>query len=291
VSALLRLLEVAERPAGDDCDHENLSQLLHGPALGPAEIVALFEAYFDESGTHDGSPVMCVAGYLFDKEGCLELDAEWKRVLDEYSLPYFRMSACAPGNHPFKHMDLQQRIDCQTKLIKIINKYVRFGCCVAFSETLWKEFVGTELGSTSAYTWACHCCCLFIGQWIRKANFQGQIAYFFEAGHESHREADYVMRGILKMEEFRYHAHAFVPKTVRPMQTADILAWQCATHIKRLLKGIDKPRADFRALTTANKKSRIFIGTKALFERYRRDIQVLMAHTEAVNRSPAASRP
>ena len=42
--------------------------------------MALFEAHFDESGSHDGPPVLCVAGYLYDKEAALDLDSEWKAV-------------------------------------------------------------------------------------------------------------------------------------------------------------------------------------------------------------------
>jgi len=49
--------------------------------------------------------------------------------------------------------------------------------------------------------------------------------------------------------EYRYSAHAFVTKeTVRPIQAPDILAWQHATHLKRLLRG-EGPRADYTALT------------------------------------------
>src|SRR5438105_4019181 len=34
-------------------------------------VMQLAEAYFDESGSHDGSPVLCVAGYIFEKNACM----------------------------------------------------------------------------------------------------------------------------------------------------------------------------------------------------------------------------
>src|SRR5689334_5463867 len=41
-------------------------------------------AYFDKSGTHDGSPVMCVAGYLLSAEQSFRLDREWAECLREF---------------------------------------------------------------------------------------------------------------------------------------------------------------------------------------------------------------
>lgn len=37
--------------------------------------MAIIEAYFDESGTHEGSPDICIAGYLFEKGNAIALDA------------------------------------------------------------------------------------------------------------------------------------------------------------------------------------------------------------------------
>ena len=57
--------------------------------------VQLVEAYFDESGSHDGSPVLCVAGFIIEKEKCKRMDDDIAETLEKFHLPYFRMSACA----------------------------------------------------------------------------------------------------------------------------------------------------------------------------------------------------
>lgn len=59
------------------------------------------EAYFDESGSHANSPVLCVAGYIIERDARIKLDAEWATVLQHFNLPFFRMSACAHGTEPF----------------------------------------------------------------------------------------------------------------------------------------------------------------------------------------------
>jgi hypothetical protein len=51
--------------------------------------MAVMEAYFDESGTHEGSPFVCVAGYLFEKGIANALDVSWRAMLQEKSLLFF----------------------------------------------------------------------------------------------------------------------------------------------------------------------------------------------------------
>jgi hypothetical protein len=240
--------------------------------------VALFEAYFDESGSHDGSPVLCLAGYLFDKEGCLQLDSEWKAVLDEYELPFFRISACAHGTGPFTDLTMQQRVDCETKLIHIVKRHMRYGVTVTVNEAEYNEWAPQKVFG-SAYTWCCYMCLVAIGGWIRRANFQGEIAYFFEAGHRNQKEANAVMDSILELDELKYHSHSFIKKEIRPLQAADILAWQGATQRKRMDRGLTKPREDFRALVSEKTYTRH--GNKQIFDDYHERIKVFDAKLAA----------
>jgi hypothetical protein len=63
-------------------------------------------------------------------------------------------------------------------------------------------------------------------------------------------------------QTYCYAGHAFVDKQkVRPIQTADILAWHQATQVKRWLKNDSRIRADFRALTT-KPRHELFIGSR-----------------------------
>lgn len=87
----------------------------------------LVEAYFDESGSDDGSEVLCVAGYIFEKDARVELDSRWQEVLKNYGLPFFRMSACAHGVEPFDALTLNQRIEVEKEMIALIKKYSAYG--------------------------------------------------------------------------------------------------------------------------------------------------------------------
>jgi len=49
----------------------------------------MLSAYLDESGTHDGSQPLCVAGVFFDAESRKRLNRRWKKELDRAGISYF----------------------------------------------------------------------------------------------------------------------------------------------------------------------------------------------------------
>ena len=61
--------------------------------------------YFDGSGTHEGSNVLCIAGFIGEVEAFVELDQRWAKVLDDprwrTRLPEFHMVDCVHGDGEF----------------------------------------------------------------------------------------------------------------------------------------------------------------------------------------------
>lgn len=252
--------------AGDS--HQLLARLVEILAPGARDIVAFFEAYFDESGSHSGSPILCVAGYLFEKDKCRQLDLEWAEVLHGFQLPYFRMVDCAHGAGPFEQLNRQERIQCETLMIELVKKYMLQGFSVTVDEIqydIWRRDEYPLFGS--AYTWCCWMSLLAVESWAEKANFDGKIAYFFEAGHDSQAESNRVMTESMDIPGVRYASHAFAKKRdMRPLQAADMLAWHAAKFRKEWLRGNRKPRADFRSLVMKNTAT--FHGEKPIFDAF-----------------------
>jgi hypothetical protein len=223
--------------------------------MAPArtDIVALIEAYFDESGSHDGSPVLCIAGFVFTSDACLKLDAEWKAVLDKYGLPFFHMVDCAHGTPPFNKLTRDQRIAAEKEMIGIIRKHLLFGMGVSLCEDDFYEVFPNGYGGQSAYTWCCWTAISVIHHWIAAHHFDGRAAYFFEAGHKKQGEANALMQRIFDSPDLRrqycYGGHAFADKKqARPLQAADILAWLQANQAQRYLRGSHDMRKDYAAL-------------------------------------------
>jgi hypothetical protein len=126
-------MEVCQCKYKSDEKHENLKRICE--ILKPDLVAMMMEAYFDESGTHAGSPVMCVAGYLLSEEQALHLDREWAETLTEFGVSCFHMADCAHSVEEFIGMDPRKRKDLLVRLIGIINRRVEIGIAVSISET------------------------------------------------------------------------------------------------------------------------------------------------------------
>lgn len=249
-----------------DANHEVLARLIDILAPVDRDAMAFLECYFDESGTHAGSQALCVAGYLFEREACKALDLGWKKILDDYRLPFFHMTDCAHNTPPFDHLSRDECIEAEKAAIALINEHALLGLAIVVNENDYKAMFGDNSPGGSPYAYCCWQILAGIRVWIKQTNFEGEIAYFFEAGHDSEGEADALMKRIFKNPElranYRYAAHSFVDKVkVRPVQTADILAWQWATQMKRWLKDDHRMRLDFQALA-AKPRHELFIANR-----------------------------
>jgi hypothetical protein len=71
------------------------------PFRGYAALMIEVTAYFDESGSHDSAPVLCLAGFVIEQAKGQEMTERWRLMLDAFGLPFFHMTACANGTSPF----------------------------------------------------------------------------------------------------------------------------------------------------------------------------------------------
>ncbi len=201
-------------------------------------MIEAIENAFDESGSHAGSRVLCVAGYIIDKEQVGPMEAEWHAVLNwkslEHPLDYFRMSECAHGNGQFKGISRPHRINVETQMIGIIKRRTVQGLAVSVIPEEFEANLPKHPLTGSAYTFSANVLLAGVSRWIDTKPQVKRAAYFFEAGHESQPEANAIMTLLFKnkaaRERHRYAGHAFVDKEQSPAcQAADLLAWQWYT--------------------------------------------------------------
>jgi hypothetical protein len=217
-------------------------------------VAGFYEMYVDESGTHDGSPVMCVGGYIFSSERAIRLSKAWQRILDKYQLPYFRMSLCAPGKAPpFDKLNDNERIALVKELINVITNNMALGFAVSVSEEEFNRLVPEDRRIPGPYAFCLRQCLVFAYSWIEQNNLADKMAFFFEAGHRDQSRANEMMNRMASSpvikDRYRYVGHAFADKKeMLPLQAADLLAWQWFTDRKRKLSGKHASRADLLAM-------------------------------------------
>jgi len=219
--------------------------------------VALVEMYFDESEA-DNHSILCVAGYLFQKEKAVLLEPKWRAILLENDLPFFRMVDCAHGNGVFSHLsnDKPKRIEIQTALFDLLKEHMECGFVYSFDlnyKHLCPNTIMNGVGLFTPYSLCCYWGLMGARYWSEQTSFDGKIAYFFEAGHSSQSQANGIMQQIFDVPElreaYRYAGHAFVNKQDSVLlQCADILAWQWGKNVKERAKGNLKARADLLSL-------------------------------------------
>jgi len=241
------------RDAGGSSDapaeSDDLADLIDTLAPGRNDLVALIQAYFDESISGD---YLCVAGYVFTKGKVKHLDAEWRKMLRQYRLPYFRMSACAHGNSPFDKLSPANRDKVARKAIALICEFAALGIAATVNQRQYEENVPNPYGFQGPYEFCAWNCLMGVRRWIEEEGRKGDVAYVFEAGHASQSKANRLMQQLFESDKlrarYRYVSHTFVDKVkVRPVQTADVIAWQWLKDRKNEAEGRPR-RKDLEAL-------------------------------------------
>ena len=212
--------------------------------------MTLFEAYFDESYLAEGDRHFVVAGYIFDEDNARLLDAKWAASLGRYNLPYFRMSSCAHGNPPFKHLTKAECIAVEKEMIRHVIAHALFGIYYSVSAQNIADIPIDPVDPfPTPYTLLCYWSLVGIKLRMDEGNFDGRISYFFEAGDNHEKQANTVLNDMFKTPKqrsnFRYAGHSFVKKhTSGAVQSADMLAWHITTNHRRRAQGQAK-RRDF----------------------------------------------
>src|SRR5262249_36440756 len=150
------------------------------------------------------------------------------------SLPYFRMSECAHGNGPFANLSKSERIELAARMIQIIKRDTLQGIAVTVNEREFNAHMLQHPLIGRPYTFSAQILLAGVSSWIETNPLVTNVAYFFEAGHRSQREADAIMTLMFRnpgaKERHRYSGHGFVEKERTPaVQAADLLAWQWYT--------------------------------------------------------------
>src|SRR5208282_2955541 len=98
-------------------------------------LIAMFEAYFDDSGTDPKSDIAIAACYVSTKRAWGEFVDAWDRVKREEGFDAFHMAEFAApsgqGHKPFCDWDNQKKDRVYGRLARIINENKRIGIASA----------------------------------------------------------------------------------------------------------------------------------------------------------------
>ncbi len=104
--------------------------------------MAVINVFFDESIGRDGQ-ILAVGAYIFRKSRLKQFDRDWRLLLVDYRLPFFRMSLCAHDGlfGEFRHLNPEECDTAARRAIALIKKYAEFGAAIAVDCNRFREVI------------------------------------------------------------------------------------------------------------------------------------------------------
>lgn len=206
-------------------------------------VMAVFKAYFDDSGNQDDpqEKVSSLAGYVATAEQWQYFEENWKKVLENHGVPYLHMKEFAPRIKHFKKYkdDEEGRIALLQSLIRVMSEAQIEGVASVINLCDLRYFNDRMNQNIDAYGYNLHTCMdimsdrwpdTIIEMWLDRTN---------KLGPKIEKAKDYC-----KSEKYygEYNDKIIpipLPKglnfiNVVPIQAADLLAWEIRKHAERM---------------------------------------------------------
>jgi hypothetical protein len=218
----------------------------------PGSLLAMFTAYFDDSGTDGNSDIAIAACYVSTKRGWDEFVTAWDAARSDEGFEDFHMSdfMAPPGQEkkPWCDWNNQKKDRVYGRLGKIINRNKRIGVAVAIPKAHWDEAPDWIRGhyGYQHYTVAVRMCMTALVKWRVGSMITLPMRYIFdwEMRHEEkRREIERILdlitmpqnQGAAELLGLEPQGYGFEHKEVfKPLQAADILAWQMRSHMRKI---------------------------------------------------------
>jgi len=208
------------------------------------------KVFLDESGTHEGSRAVAVAGYLISDDNQARLQVEWAEVLAKWNVKELHMREFVPPHGKYAGMTGEEKIALFSELIATIHKYCVLGVggAVEMNEFMRTIYARNQQKApqmvNTPYEWCVRYCVVQVSQWGKENGFEGPIDYVLDDGGGS-------KEGILRMltetspeveSEHRIGSVTFADSVVHPgLQCADLLAYEMYKEMDRVLS--ESPRS------------------------------------------------
>lgn len=215
---------------------DSLTLLFLGQPDRTRRYLAVYGAFWDESGVNKTDPWLTVAGFLSTADGWVDFTSEWQAVLDRFQIPVFHANRFnAPGASEYAGWTQERHVECSKALVDVIVRHVvgSVGISVpgpAFRKAILPRHKG-RVGHP--YAIASHTCMVEAAE-LLLGNLKltdVTLNHTFAAGAEGRGElmdaSDWEMMRPERVEHLALGAITFGQQSqFLPLQAADFLAWE-----------------------------------------------------------------
>lgn len=233
-----------------------VKDLMSGTSPLGTGILAMLKAYYDDSGTHDGSLVVSVAGYVGEDDQWTEFQRNWNDILIQFNhdnacdVTHMHIADLIGGfGKQYKGLDETKRVALLSSLCTLarVRSIRGIGSFIMTSD--YTEILGhvddRPPGCPAPFTLCAEGAFLMTKGWALKAGRKDSIGYFIEKGTKHRGE---ILSGFDRAQKandlgasFRFDTLAQGPKEIVGLQLADVYVWTLAAEQKGTLDHLSKP--------------------------------------------------
>jgi hypothetical protein len=218
--------------------------------------MVMLAVYFDESGTGDTSPVLSVGGYVATVDKWRRFDREWRHFLDEEKIGFLHMTDLENFQKQFSGFGPNDKKRLLQRAHYLIQSTGAVGIAGSVCRKEFKDIVIPDkyaFGKIgSSYCLAAQTAMLKVGMWARSTGHTDPIRYVF-ANLQSTVDGIKVKGELINLlDDFKVKAktrerlflgdYSFEEmKDIRPLQAADIHAYEVTKYLHRTIGVTDRP--------------------------------------------------
>lgn len=228
------------------------------------------KVYIDESGSHDSSPVLALAGLVASEKQWARLSTQWTGVLKEYDLNDFHATDCANGGKKFRNILPEDRSRLFVRLTNIIKRTVSYRIWTAVAVDDYRASPYYNQDPKRIYSLA-SIACVSLGRHIaaqRPGDFR--LCYVFDQGSEGKLAFSLFLK-MLQTGEADVLRIADVTKGDRrelpPLQAADLFAYEIYRYLSDQMRDSGREmRQSLASLLSIQDGGGYFLGGRKLYE-------------------------
>lgn len=210
-------------------------------------------AYFDESGTHEQSKVITLAGFIATAKRWEVFERKWKDALRRANLSAFHMTDFENRQREFSQLDNEARLRLIVKLASIIKDQILYGVGVSMIMADYQEVILPLLTTgddpkKEPYRFCFQTCLELILQLVEIPKTE-RLAIVLDENRPMH---GFIGEAFIEMKRERQWEHLFGSLTfssrleTTPLQAADVLAYECYKYVAHQV--VEEPIRPMRKL-------------------------------------------
>ncbi len=194
--------------------------------------MAFFDAYLDESGTHNGAIYTTVAGAIAKRSSWYSLETQWQAMLRKFNVKYFHATDLNCFGGEYREWKDDKRREFFSMIFKILKSEPITPIAISVNIDIFNK-VKTEFPdiSLTPYQFCCEMCLREIVFFAKKKRKMNPVSVIFEAGQKTNSLGLHWIKQGLSVDElvrkYKISGFSFHPKGDMPaLQIADLIAYE-----------------------------------------------------------------